>query len=165
LLPAGCITTCECSAVMHWTTSLWVFPLTFESLCLESLFLVSGYTFRIFRSALYMKSSGQGQGHGNKKAWNLILPPLLWQTWCYLAAVAVTASPWFQSFRVRCYLPAATRVAGGVCTPQIGDPQAASCVCADFKFPIHQGTVKGQSMSVYLVRGCSWKAMFYSGCK
>jgi len=59
--------------------------------------------------------SGQVQGHRRKKAWNLVPPPRLWQTWHNLAATAVTTSP-FQSFMVCLWyeaIPGVTQGAAG----------------------------------------------------
>jgi len=72
--------------------------ITFESLDLQSSFLVWRYVFRGYGSGSYMKvnrSSSQGQGHRSRKAWNVIppLPGLREST----TATAVTASPFHSS--------------------------------------------------------------------
>ena len=58
--------------------SVCLHALTFESLDLESSFLVCGYIFRIFQSSSYIpRSSGQGQCRRDKKACLRILFCLL----------------------------------------------------------------------------------------
>ena len=125
--------------------------LTVESLDLESSFLVHRYSFRIFKSCSYTKVIRSRSRSQEQKAWNLILPPSLWQTWLNLATDASSC----QFLRLCRYLPAVNMWCHGqLCRPTDCKllPQPAGWV---FRFLMHRQMLLWQSMSVYPVLGWS----------
>ena len=138
----NCITSCE-YGISHICLCVCD-TVTFENLDVEKfVFDMQIHLQNLEIKFIYQDHLLKANVTGAKKHWN-VLPPLLWQTWCCLTANALMARP-VQSFRVWCYLPAASH-SRQRCADFIVLIHRLPARCADFEFVIRRQTVHTDCM-------------------